>query len=301
MGAVRSWISKMPACAPATRNEGAALIKTDFHIHPNYSFDATHESIDLYCRRAFELGLSQICFTPHYTTVPEVIDKYGFARKDGKKFPVTGDWLADYIADVRAADRKYSRKGLRVFAGLEVDYSPAIHESLKKRLTEEYSFDFLLGSVHVIKGGLDIMVQEESHDIFGRMTREEFYDTYFENVELTAGSGLFSAMAHLEGYKRFGAKINPEYSDESLIPEKRFEKVFRIMAGRGMAVEINLSLFRSGLDTINPVEKVLGIARDCGVSTATIGSDAHRVADLAFHIDDALAACEKMGFRLYTL
>jgi len=277
------------------------IIKTDFHIHPNYSFDATHENMDQYCMKAVELGLSQVCFTPHYTTIPEVIEKYGFVRKDGKKFPVLGEWLSDYIRDVREADAKYSKKGLRVFAGLEVDYSPAIHDNLKKRLTDEYRFDFLLGSVHVIKGGLDIMVPEESHDIFGKMGLNEFFDTYFENVEKTIESGLFAGMAHLEGYRRHGTKVNPEYGDESLIPEKRFEKVFVMMARREMAVEINLSLFRNGLNIINPVEKVLKIARDCGIVRATIGSDAHRVADLAGHIDAALAACKKLGFKIYTL
>lgn len=276
-------------------------IKTDFHVHPNYSFDATHEPIDDYCRRALELGLSQICFTPHYTAVPLVIEKYGFARKNGRKISVLEDWLTDYIEDVRSADRKFSRKGLRVFSGLEIDYDPEIHDYLKNRLTREHKFDYLLGSVHLVHDGLDIMVPGEANDIFGKMSIDDFFDVYFANVEKTIESGLFKCMAHLEGYRRYGTKVNPEYGDPSLIPYCRFERVFKKMAARSMVLEINLSLFRNGLNIINPVESVLKVARDCGITHISIGSDAHRVADLGQNIDFAVHACKNIGFNIFTL
>ncbi|MEZ7891122.1 MAG: histidinol-phosphatase HisJ family protein [Candidatus Wallbacteria bacterium] len=275
--------------------------KVDFHVHPNYSFDATHEPIEDYCRRALELGLKQICFTPHYTTVPAVIEKYGYVRKNGKRFPVTGDWLADYITEVRKADKKYAGRGLRVFAGLEVDYAPEIHDALKKRLTEEYEFDFLLGSVHLVEGDLDIMVPKEADEIFRLMKPVDFYNSYFANVEKTIDSGLFRSIAHIEGYRRYGARINPDFGDDSKIPAAHFEKMFTKMAEKGMALEINLALFRNGLNIINPVEKVLEIAKDCGIKEISIGSDAHRVEDLAQKAECALTACEKIGFKIFTL
>ncbi len=279
----------------------SAFVKTDFHVHPNYSFDATHEPIDDYCRRALELGLTQICFTPHYTSVPEVIEKYGFVRKNGKKFPVLGDWLSDYIQDVGSADKKFSKKGLRVFSGLEIDYDTIIHDDLKKRLTVEHNLDYMLGSVHIVHDGLDIMVPGEANDIFGKMSIDAFFDIYFANVEKTIDSGLFKCMAHLEGYRRYGTKENPEYGDAALIPFARFERVFKKMAARSMVLEINLSLFRHGLNIINPVESVLKVAKDCGITHVTIGSDAHRVADLAGNIDFAERACKDIGFNIFTL
>ena len=275
--------------------------KVDFHVHPNYSFDATHEPIEAYCKRAVELGLKQICFTPHYTTIPSVIEKYGYVRKNGKKITVLGDWLNDYIAEVKKADKKYSKLGLRVFAGLEVDYAPEIHDALKKRLIDEYKFDFLLGSVHLVEGDLDIMVPHEAEEIFKTMKPADFYNSYFANLEKTIESGLFKSIAHIEGYRRYGAKINPDFGDDLKIPIEHFEKAFIRMAKKEMALEINLALFRNGFDIINPVEKVLEIAKDCGIKEISIGSDAHRVEDLAKKAECALSACEKLGFKIFTL
>jgi len=73
------------------------------------------------------------------------------------------------------------------------------------------------------------------------------------------------------------------------------------MASRSMALEINLSLFRHGLNIINPVEAVLKVAKDCGITHVTVGSDAHRVADLAQNIDFAERAVKNIGFKIFTL
>jgi len=205
----------------------SAFIKTDFHVHPNYSFDATHESIDDYCRRALDLGLSQICFTPHYTSLPIVIEKFGYVRKNGQKFPVTGDWLSEYIEEARSADRKFSKKGLRVFSGLEIDYDNDIHDALKKRLTVEHKLDYMLGSVHIVHDGLDIMVPGDAGDIFGKMSINAFFDIYFANVEKIIDSGLFKCIAHLEGYRRFGTRVNPNYANPAFILFIRLDRVFK--------------------------------------------------------------------------
>jgi len=277
------------------------LVKTDYHLHPNYSFDATLESIDDYCRRAIELGLEQICFTPHYTTIPSIIDKYGFVRINGEKFPVTGDWLGGYINEVRQADKKYSAKGLRAFAGLEIDYCPLIHNDIKRKLTEEYDIDYMLGSIHVIDNGLDIMVPDDAEEIFRNMRPDDFFAQYFESVETTIESGLFKAIAHLEGYRRFGSRYNAAYSPDGPIPKNYFERVFKKMAARSMALEINLSLFREGQNITNPTDDVLKIAHDCGIRNIAIGSDAHTVKHMALSMQNALDACAKIGFDTYTL
>ena len=65
------------------------LNKVDYHVHPDYSLDATG-TIDEYCDRALELGLKQICFTTHYDSDPfrEKIDP--FMRRQGKVIPALG-------------------------------------------------------------------------------------------------------------------------------------------------------------------------------------------------------------------
>lgn len=278
-----------------------SVFKTDYHVHPDYSYDAARDTIDEYCDRAVTLGLREICFTPHYTAVPSVLDKFGFVRQKGEKVSVTSDWLGDYIGEVREADAKYSAKGLRVFAGLEIDYCESIHEFLKKRLVEEYKIDYMLGSVHLVNDNLDIMIPSEAEYIFKNTSPSDFYDYYFGEIDKIIESGLFASIAHIEGYRRYGVHHNPDYSDGGLIPYKHFEKIFTKLRDRNMTLEINLSLFRDGQNVTNPVESVLKIAYDCGIRRVAIGSDAHRLKDLAISVDSAVDICRKIGFGVFSL
>lgn len=279
----------------------SSIFKADFHVHPDYSYDAARDTIDEYCERALSLGLRQICFTPHYTAVPSVINKFGFVRKNGEKIPVKSDWLGDYIGEVRCADEKYREKGLRVFAGLEIDYCVEIHQELKKRLVDEYKIDYMLGSVHLVNDDLDIMIPSEAERIFKNIHPEEFYANYFCEIEKLIDSGLFKSIAHIEGYRRYGAGHNAAYADNALIPFAHFARIFEKLHKKEMTIEINLSLFRDGRDVTNPVEPVLKLAHDCGIRKVAIGSDAHRLKDLAISIDRAVDLCRKIGFGVFSL
>lgn len=278
-----------------------SVFKVDYHIHPDFSFDAARDTIDEYCRRSIALQLSQICFTPHYTAVPSVIDKFGFVRHKGEKVSVTSQWLGDYIGQVKEADAKYRRKGLRVFAGLEIDYCKSIHDFLKKRLTEEYKIDYMLGSVHLVNDNLDIMIPSEAEHIFKNTSPSDFYNAYFAEIDKIIESDLFASIAHIEGYRRYGVHYNPDYADSALIPYKHFENIFTKLRAKDMTFEINLSLFRDGQNVTNPVEPVLKTAYDCGIRRVAIGSDAHRLKDLAISVDAAIDICRKIGFGVFSL
>lgn len=277
------------------------LYKADYHVHPDYSYDASRDTVDEYCEKAVSLGLKEICFTPHYTAVPSVVDKFGFVRHGGEKVPVTSDWLGDYIGEVRSADEKYRSRGLRVFAGLEIDYCESIHEMLKKKLVEEHCIDYMLGSVHLVNDGLDIMIPSEAESIFSNTPPGEFYDCYFGEIDRIIDSGLFRSVAHIEGYKRYGVRHNPDYADAALIPFDRFERMFKKLIKKGMTFEINLSLFRDGQNVINPVDAVLETAYDCGIREVAIGSDAHRLNDLAVSVESAVEACRRIGLGVFSL
>jgi histidinol-phosphatase (PHP family) len=277
------------------------VFKTDYHVHPDYSYDAARDTIEEYCERALAIGLSEICFTPHYTAVPSVADKFGFVRHRGEKTSVTGEWLGDYIGEVRAADARYRDKGLRVFAGLEIDYCGSIHDFLKKRLTDEHHIDYMLGSVHLVNDGLDIMIPSEAEIIFTKTSPPDFYDFYFSEIDKIIDSGLFKSIAHIEGYKRYGVRHNPDYADAGLIPYGHFERIFNKVFKKGMTFEINLSLFRDGQNVTNPVEDVLKTAYDCGIRSVAIGSDAHRLKDLAIAVEKAVEACRRIGLGVFSL
>lgn len=125
-----------------------SLDKADYHVHPDYSLDATG-TIDQYCQKAIELGLREICFTTHYDSDPFRKDEDPFMRVDGEIVPLTEGNVRKYIEDVRKADKKYSPCGLSVRVGLEVDYAPHIEEELRLNLAS-FELDYLLGAVHCL-------------------------------------------------------------------------------------------------------------------------------------------------------
>ena len=51
------------------RLDTRAMPMTDYHVHSDYSQDAEGSIFD-YCRRARELGLEEICLTPHFEIDP---------------------------------------------------------------------------------------------------------------------------------------------------------------------------------------------------------------------------------------
>ncbi|HHX94976.1 MAG TPA: PHP domain-containing protein, partial [Clostridia bacterium] len=61
---------------------------TDYHVHPDYSIDASPVKIRQYCRRALELGIVEICFTTHVELDPVRKEKDNFALLNGERIPV---------------------------------------------------------------------------------------------------------------------------------------------------------------------------------------------------------------------
>ena len=122
----------------------------DCHVHPNYSKDVkTDATIDLYCQRAVELGIGELCFTVHYDTDPLRKELDDFVRVKGEVKSFDSDWIENYWREIEEARDRYSNSGLNVKAGLEVDYSPEIEDKLREFLSRNH-FDFILGAVHCL-------------------------------------------------------------------------------------------------------------------------------------------------------
>ena len=47
-----------------------ACPRTDYHVHPDYSIDASPVKIRDYCQKALELELREICFTTNVELDP---------------------------------------------------------------------------------------------------------------------------------------------------------------------------------------------------------------------------------------
>jgi histidinol-phosphatase (PHP family) len=269
------------------------LNKADYHVHPNYSKDATG-SIEDYCQKALQLGLEEICFTTHYDSDPFRKEIDPFMRVKGKVIPLSKKSVRRYIEDIRGADHKYRPLGLSVKAGLEIDYAPHLEEKLREDLVH-FDLDYRLGSVHCLDH-IAITASKEAERYFETKSGEQMVSEYFEILQQAVESSLFDVMAHLDIYKKYGLGF---YGREILVAHRGLvEPVLKLMKERKVAIEVNTGVLRKGHQEFSPGEEILKAALDMGVQVAAFGSDAHRVEDLGKGIQEAFLTVRKLEKEL---
>jgi histidinol-phosphatase (PHP family) len=262
---------------------------SDYHVHPDYSLDATG-SIDQYCQKALKLGLRRICFTTHYDADPVRKDFDFLMKVEGKAVPLTPDLVNRYIDEIRKAEQKYSKSGLEVLAGLEVDYAPQIEEALRKDLVQ-FDLDYLLGAVHCLDH-IAITSSAEAETYFKRKNVYEMCEEYYRTVTQAASSGLFQCIAHLDCYRKYGRSF---YGDEILTAHRDYiQPALHALAKNNVGIEINTSARRQGQNDLYPSEEILELAKASGVKVTAIGSDAHKLDDLGKDIEEAYLLFTKL-------
>lgn len=271
------------------------LDKADYHIHPDYSKDASG-SIDDYCRRALELELSEICFTTHYDRDPLRQEIDPFMRVNGDVVSTSKEAVNRYIEDIRQANDKYRGQGLRVKAGLEVDYAPHYESILREELAD-YDLDYILGAIHCVDH-IAITSSEEAPGCFEHRSMESLVAQYYDFVKRAVESGLFDVIAHLDIYKKYGLGF---YGEEILTAHRGLvEPILEIMAKNNVGLEINTGVLRRGHSDASPGLEIVEMALSRGVKIVAIGSDAHKVEQLGQGIEDCFAFVEKIKEKLST-
>lgn len=261
----------------------------DFHVHPDYSIDA-RGSLDDFCRRAFDIGLSEICFTTHYDINPTRLEREGFIVINGQRGKVSMAAAQHYLNDVGRVREEYGKIGLLVRCGMEFGYFPGCEKELTE-MQAQCQLHFRLGAVHEIDGHC-MCCADEAPKLFAKYTLPQLADRYFELLDKAAASGCFDCLAHIDVYRRYGLG---HYGDEVYsVHEGRIEKVFQTMAARGVGFELNTSAIRHGHQEYYPTMEIVNLARSMGVPILTLGSDAHRPDDLALDFDTASAVAYEL-------
>ncbi|NLJ77192.1 MAG: histidinol-phosphatase [Peptococcaceae bacterium] len=259
--------------------------KTDYHIHPNYSLDASPTPIRDYCCRALELGLVEICFTTHLELDPMRKEIDNFVILNGQKVSVLNPyWLDSYFSEITQAQKEFSSANLHIKAGIEVGYSLGTERDIEK-IIDNYPFDYVLGAIHCLNH-VAISSYKESPLYFQRRSLAEMSRDYFSTLKEAVVTGLFDCIAHVDLYRRYGTRF---YGPEILMAHRGIiEPILKEMARRGMGLEINTSSSRRGLKEFHPSEDIIALAAKLGIEVFTVGSDAHTLDQLGDYIAEAL-------------
>lgn len=248
----------------------------DHHVHSVHSWDGS-DPVDAYCRRALELGLGGIVFTDHVELDPDG-KRYRMYRYDAAR------------AAVEAARQEYP--GLHLGLGVEVTYLRSLEGEIREFLRGK-EFDVVMGSLHQV-GGVDCS------DPRARAALEEsgvdsrnLLDAYLDELRAAVESGLFDVLGHIDVFLRLGADLWRQLEAEV---EGRLGEVLDLAVRAGVAIEVNTSGFRHGVGHPHPGASTLTAYRHRGGSLVTLGSDAHRAAQLAWEFPSVAGMLRELGF-----
>lgn len=259
-------------------------ILADTHIHSDNSFDADNTVLEL-CQSAVEKGISIIAVTDHMEA-PEI--KLG-ARS------VFGDMVKQISKSVEEVDVANELMGdeIKVLRGMELG-EPMHEPKLTKKALAIADFDYILASIHNIKDTEDFYYLE-----YTEKNVPELLERYFNELLDTAQNADFDCLAHLTYPMRYileRTEIRPnleEYYDV-------IDKILISLGKRGKALEINTSMVgRIGLTM--PDINIIKRFRELGGKYVTIGSDAHKSANVGNFLEEGIKIARTCGFEYFTV
>ncbi len=260
------------------------MFLTDFHTHSNHSDDA-EDTMRAMALAAVERGIRRMCFTDH---ADECSDPACLSYPPNPFFSQAEEMFAEYG---RVRDELKDR--IDLLFGAEVSSINHAPETAR-RYWEDPRLDFIIGSVHNVRGRDDFYFMKYESEAQCAEVTEEYLDEYLEITRL----GLCDVLGHI-GYPEKYMVRRGFLASVKDYPEK-LTAVLRSCVEHGIGIEVNTSGLRCSLGKTIPDEPVLRLYRSLGGELITAGSDAHSVGDAAKGIAEAYELLRACGFRYIT-
>ena len=250
----------------------------DCHNHSLYSFDGQEKVADL-CKNAGKLGLSVFALTDHC----DMID--GIAP-DALISHITGS-----VNELTAWRDAHRDGNCRMLIGIELG-DPLENLPLAEEMLNLCPYDLVIGSVHT-DGVADYYFgdysQTSEQELHERLVRS--FDRPCEMAEWAK----FDVLAHITYPLRYiigdyGRKVNLDRYQQLI------DQLFYTIIRKGIVLEVNTSGLRQKIASTLPDEALLRRYYGLGGRLVTIGSDAHRLRDMAFGITETEEMLRKIGF-----
>lgn len=246
---------------------------SDYHIHTDFSEDSNCPMED-YIKRALELGIDEICFTDHidYGT------KYSFCC-DCRNYYET------YLRYKEIFDNKINLK-----FGIEFGIQ-ARHINYFKKIFNEYPFDFIILSFHLIDDK-DLWNGEFQRGKTQKEYNRKYYDEMLKTVKIYKD---YSVLGHLDLMRRYDS--NGEFPFENT--KDLVEEILKQIINDSKGIEVNTSSFRYRLNGLMPSVDILKFYHKLGGKIITIGSDSHNINHLGYKINYIKDVLKSIGFKYF--
>ncbi|WDC85803.1 histidinol phosphate phosphatase [Caloramator sp. mosi_1] len=231
----------------------------DCHIHSTFSTDSNMK-IEEALQRAKDFGMGLIV-TDHMDI----------------NYPIEGSFIFDcnkYFLEYE----KYRSSDFLI--GIELGLRDDCTFK-NKDLVEKYSFDYVIGSIHVVDG-VDIF----QPSFYENRTKSESYLHYLNFMyKCIKDCDFIDSLGHINYVTRYARYKDSElyYNDFKEI----IDEILKVIAHREKAIEINTRRLENKTVAINMLE-ILKRFKELGGKYITIGSDAHNIESIGANFDIAI-------------
>lgn len=258
------------------------MFKCDYHTHSYFSFDGDPSSSpEALCESAISHGVTDLAITDHFEA------NY---LLDGDTPPYRADEAYDAIA---AAKEKYKGR-LNLTYGIELGQADQSPDEVKK-LFDSHNFEFVIASIHNLRGEKDFYFFDFSDDEIVARIYELFESSIAELCEVIDMPYRIDSVAHLTYMHRYVAMAGKRHDFANHADS--LEKLFKKMISNDIALEINVSTLCRGLGFAMPDSDILSVYRDCGGRLITVGSDSHSPALVGNCIDKGFELVKHIGLN----
>lgn len=251
-------------------------IETDYHMHSIFSADGEDPPAAL-CRRALELGFSEIAITEHAEWHK---GQAGFPQVDA------------YFAAIRSCREEFAPQGLRVLSGVELG-NPHVYAAETAALRAAYPFDLAIGSLHWLYG-------ENIHlpACFAERDPYQVYADYFTELARMAATAPVQMIAHFDRILWRGTAVDGRFHPRRV--EGPIRRALQVIAARDLILELNTRFLDDAPNWNGALVTMLRWFRQEGGWRVAINSDAHRIEHMGANLDIARRILEDAGLDAVT-
>lgn len=252
------------------------MIKSNYHTHSIYcdGKDTPEEMI----LEAIDKGFEILGFSGHSYFEPEADITMGEEK------------LEKYISELKFLKEKYKDK-IKILIGLEQDsYSEE----------PNYPFDYLIGSVHVVKKNGEYISVDLSSEYSRNVIKEVYHndfdafaEDYFAEMETVVEKTKCDIIGHFDLITKYNDKFGIKESPRYL---KAAKKAVDALLPYGIPFEINTGgMARAGKKEPYPSINILKMIKEGG-GKIIFTSDCHQKKYLDHAFDYAEKLAKKLGF-----
>ena len=256
--------------------------KPDLHCHTEFSFDCK-TPIDELCESAIEKRITHLAITDHCDLDCILEGLYDPYLAEKAK-----------LAVIEAKERY--KNSLDIIYGIELGGAHAVPLEAE-RMVREFGFDFVLGSLHNLKGVPDFFFMDYSEMPDGLI--RSLVSRNIAELKEIARLPFIHSVAHVTYPLRYMRQANRLPSLEQF--DEEIEELFEIIIKKGKALEVNTSPYRKGISDTMPEKYFLERYKAMGGTKITIGSDAHTADGVGDGIVEAMNMLLELGFDSITV